>query len=169
MSDMKVVITPELVERATQRDSRHCMIAEAIKAAKPHYNNILVDLATIRWTNPKTKKRYICLTPEIAAQALVDFDQGREIEPFAFHVAPIQSTPAKKSERGKRTLSATGSQLAITGGEPLVKGHLSGSPSSHSNRKANEAKEAALVPEDASNVKRSSMSHRQYGRRLLKG
>ena len=70
MSFKKVKITRELIERATQRDSRHCMIAEAIKAANPRYLNISVDLQTIRYTDPRTRKRYTCLTSPIAGHPL---------------------------------------------------------------------------------------------------
>ena len=90
MASMKVNVTPELVERAVQRDSHHCMIAEAIKAQNPHFKNIVVDLQTIRWTNPRTGKRYICLTPEVAGTALVAFDQAEDIQPFSFYLRPLK-------------------------------------------------------------------------------
>jgi len=171
---MKVTITPELVERGVQRDSRHCMIAEAIKEENPHFKSILVDLQTIRWTNPRTGKRYICLTPEVAAALLVDFDQGRDIEPFAFSLRPSQVTPTDKVARrtgghGPKTIDG---QLTIHGGKPTRTGHLGGGSNVH---KANAAakqereRQATIPPEGASNVARSKPRYRQYGRRLLKG
>ncbi len=69
------------------------MIAEALTTAHPHFTFVLVDLATIRWSNPKTGKRYVCLTPEVAARELVRFDQGEPITPFSFGLKPIQVTP----------------------------------------------------------------------------
>lgn len=163
---LKVSITAPLIERATQRDSRHCMIAEAITAARPDFRNVQVDLATIRWTNPRTGKRYIALTPEKAAVALVEFDQGREVEPFDLSLVPIQSTPTVKSksaetraeareagrlfprqkttqDRGRRKVSVDAEGRAqIDGGQPLPTGALS-------------------------NVARSGRRYRQYGRRIL--
>jgi hypothetical protein len=170
---IKVVVTPELVERATERDSRHCMIAEAIKEAHPHFRNILVDLATIRWTNPRTQKRYVCLTPEPAAQALVAFDQGEPIEPFSFNATPIQVTANEKgdrrSERFPKRLHVHEGQTMIEGGRAIPAGHLRGS--SASGRPQNSAKladrEAAEPADGDSNVKRSGRRYRQYGRRLL--
>jgi hypothetical protein len=176
VADIKVVVTPELVERATERDSRHCMIAEAIKEAHPHFRNILVDLATIRWTNPRTAKRYVCLTPEPAAQALVAFDQGEPIEPFTFNAHVIQATPTRgptsegaASNRGRKRLTVHSGQATIDGGVPIAPGHLRGS--SASGRAQNSMRlaerEAAEPADGDSNVKRSGRRYRQYGRRLL--
>lgn len=152
-SKLKVHVTPELIGRATERDSRHCMIAEAIQQARPEYRKVMVDLATIRWTNPRTRKRYICLTPEAAAKSLVDFDQGKTVEPFSLSLEPIQVTPiarqvrakdgkpgTNRSNRGKKTLRPDGT---IEGGEPIPPGHLS-------------------------NTKLSGPNYRMYGRRLLR-
>ncbi len=176
MADIKVAVTPELVERAVQRDSRHCMIAEAIKAQNPHFTNILVDLATIRWTNPRTAKRYVCLTPEAAGKALVDFDQGHQIEPFSFGLKVMQTTPTKGSgkPRGPKQLDG---QMTIHGGQPLPGGHLRASDGSGSRTAARKRDERerdrenapAEVHGDESNVKRSTPRYRQYGRRILQG
>ncbi len=147
---LKVSVTAPLIERATERDSRHCMIAEAILAARPDFRQVLVDLATIRWTNPRTNKRYIALTPERAAVALVAFDQGQEVEPFDLTLAPIQSTPVavvkkesvsdaraagrtaatrkstRTTSRGPRTAKVDDrGRPKIEGGDPLPTGHLS--------------------------------------------
>lgn len=179
MPSMNVTITEELVERAVQRDSHHCMIAEAIKEQNPHFARILVDLQTIRWTNTTTGKRYICLTPEEAAAKLVDFDQGRPIEPFSFAMRIVQATNAKPGARGRKKLDA---QMTIQGGDPIITGHLkggdgSGTPSAARGRKHSERKATANAalktveepPSEASNIVRSSKKYRSYGRRLLKG
>jgi hypothetical protein len=142
---LKVSVTAPLIERATQRDSRHCMIAEAITAARPNFRNVIVDLATIRWTNPRTGKRYVALTPEPAAVALVAFDQGREVKAFDLALRPIQVTnikrttetraeartagrksPAQNQKRAPRKISIDAKgQPTIEGGKPLPTGHLS--------------------------------------------
>lgn len=168
MAAYKFTVTPELIDRATQRDSRHCMIAEAIKATRPDWQNIIVDLATIRWTNPRTGKRYICLTPEICGERLVDFDRGNPVEPFTFNIEPVQVTPVVRREATETRAEAraagrkhprqrrlpvgegnesraktgiTGAQHGkplIHGGEPLRAGHLSNRPDYRSH-------EAALI------------------------
>jgi hypothetical protein len=154
---IRVNVTEELVKRATQRDSRHCMIAEALALDNPTFRKIEVDIATIRWTNVRTKKRYICLTPDPAAEALIDFDQGNPVEPFAMTVTPIQVTPStrtvkkpdgthtRKQGRGRKQLRVNKQgQEVIEGGKPLP----SGAP--------------------LSNVTRSKSSHRVFGKKLLR-
>jgi len=164
---LKVAITRELIEQATERDSRHCMIAEAIKEVNPRLERVIVDLQTIRWTNPRTHKRYVCLTPEKAALALVAFDQGEEIEPFTLNLTPAQVTPTrarvrddgtelKRGEKADRQRTRTRERrgpkvlhvddqgrVHVEGGAPLPTGHLS-------------------------NVKISRNDVRLYGRRLLR-
>lgn len=84
---VKVNITQELVEQSKLADSSHCMIAEAVKIAYPDATKVSVDLQTIRFSNPAKRVRYIYLTPRLAQIALVQFDQGREVEPFSFTLA----------------------------------------------------------------------------------
>jgi len=174
MSSTRVTITPELLERGVKKDSRHCVIAEAIKEQNPHFKNILVDLQTIRWTNPRTGKRYICLTPEVASSLLVAFDQGHEIEPVAFALRPTQITASATVARrtGGHGAKAIDGQLVLHGGKPTRVGHLRGSSSvaqAARNARADRQREAAGPAEGASNVARSAARYRQYGLRLLKG
>jgi hypothetical protein len=170
---MRVTITPELLERGVQEDSRHCVIAEAIKEQNPHFKSILVDLQTIRWTNPRTGKRYICLTPEVASSLLVAFDQGHEIEPVAFSLRPSQVTTTDRvAASRKRGPTQVDGQLKITGGQPTRTGHLGGTSDVYqANRVARRERQrkSAELPGDASNVVRSKSRYRQYGLRLLKG
>lgn len=79
---VSVEVTPEIIADATREDSGHCMIAEAVKAALPHARQVSVDIQTIRYSDPRTRARYIFLTPRLAQSALVAFDAGEEIEPF---------------------------------------------------------------------------------------
>jgi hypothetical protein len=146
------------------------MIAEAIKEQNPHFERILVDLQTIRWTNPRTGKRYVCLTPEVAGAALVAFDQGHGIEPFAFSVRTTQITPTAKVARrtGGHGPKQLDGQMTIHGGRPTRTGHLGGGSSVKAADKAAK-REREDPPAGASNVVRSTSRYRQYGRRLLQG
>jgi hypothetical protein len=79
------------------------MIAEAIRAAEPRYKHISVDLATVRFTDAKKRARYMFLTPPIAQQALINFDQGRKVQPFNFILRrPAQVVMAGYDDKGKR-------------------------------------------------------------------
>jgi hypothetical protein len=171
--DKKVKVTAELIERATQRDSRHCMIAEAIKVADPKLSNISVDLQTIRYTNPRTNKRYTCLTPPAAGHALVEFDQGRPVDPFAITLRPVHvvasSAGGRQAGKGVRTAratprvrSASGGGVVVEGGPSLPRGHLGGTASGGPESRAQ------LETTAEGNVLLSSGRYRQYGLRQLK-
>ena len=164
MNALKVNVTEELIEHAIRHDSRSCMISNAIKAERPDFKNVLTDLQTIRWTNPRTGKRYICLTPLSAGRALVDFDAGRKIEPFTLLLKPAQITPAT-GNKGKRKLIHYGTQPVISGGRQLPAGHLRGSDASEEGAR----KRSVPPPADGkSNVELSRTRYRQYGLRLLR-
>jgi hypothetical protein len=85
-------VTQQIIDTAKPRDSGHCMIADAVKAAIPGAAHVSVDLATIRFSDRKIGKRYVYLTPASAQQALVAFDQGAEISPFRFRMRQAQVT-----------------------------------------------------------------------------
>jgi hypothetical protein len=95
-------ITDEMIETAIPKDSAHCMIADGLRAALPHAQQISVDLATIRYTDPRTGRRYIYLTPTPAQVALLDFDQGSKPKPFTVkaHAAQILLTSAGPKKAG---------------------------------------------------------------------
>lgn len=91
-----VQLTAEIIADGTQRDSMHCMIAEAIKKEYPNAKQVSVDLATIRFTDPKRGLRFTYLTPRIAQAHLVKFDQGKEVEPIEFKLRGAQVTRSGK-------------------------------------------------------------------------
>jgi hypothetical protein len=164
-----IEVTPDLVERATKRDSQHCMIAEAIKRKDPQrYTQVYVDLQTIRWSDRKTGKRYTALTPTVAAKLLVDFDQGKPLEPVAFAAKVIKISSAATRKRAARYDARD--QLVIDGPE-LPKAHLRGTASSGAqglrNGRVEAARAAKLPPDGASNIELSKAAYRMYGRRLL--
>lgn len=101
-------VTAEMIETAIPQNSAHCMIADGLKAARPTARQVSVDLATIRFTDPVSGRRYIYLTPRAAQLALLNFDQGRQPDPFVVQADAAQivekksraKTPSETSESG---------------------------------------------------------------------
>lgn len=100
-----VAITEEIIAASKQRDSSHCMIAEAVKAAYPDARRVSVDLQTIRFSDPRKGLRFTYLTPRTAQVALVNYDQGKLPPPFAVQLRNGQVTPiaSKAPQRGDLT------------------------------------------------------------------
>lgn len=100
-----VSVTAELIEGAIPMDSSHCMIADAIKKAVPLAKAVSVDLASIRWTDPRAGKRYLYLTPPSVQAALIRFDNGQKPEPFRFTLrnpAQVVTSGTEGTQRGGR-------------------------------------------------------------------
>jgi hypothetical protein len=89
---LTIELTKELIETAKRRDSSHCMIAEAIKEAYPSAQRISVDIITARFSDPDRGLRYTYLMPRRAQVALIDFDQGNEVETCRFRLRNAQVT-----------------------------------------------------------------------------
>jgi hypothetical protein len=89
---LTVEVTAEIIAASVQRDSAHCMIAEAIRAAYPGAVRVSADLQTIRFTDPARQRRYVYLTPRVGQVALIDFDQGDLPAPFKFRLRGAQVT-----------------------------------------------------------------------------
>ena len=89
-----VRITEEIIDHAVPRDSRHCMIADGVRAGYPQASRVSVDLATIRLTDPTTRLRYTFLTPRVVQVALVNFDRGVKPAPFDFQLRGAHVTRA---------------------------------------------------------------------------
>jgi len=126
-------VTPEMIKEGKRKDSSHCVVAEAIKAAVPTAANVSVDLATIRFSDRKRGKRYVYLTPAVAQQALIDFDQGRRLEPFKFRMRMAQVTPilaaSKKARNGTARPSARGAaKLKRRGADSGIPVKVGGTP-----------------------------------------
>lgn len=103
---MKVKIDREYIDGAIKGNSRHCMIADAIAAQVPYAKNVIVDVQSIRWTDPETEMRYTYLTPPEAQKQLVRFDAGKKVEPFVIDIGQptlIRSTHAEGDGRPRRT------------------------------------------------------------------
>lgn len=94
-----VEITQDIIDNSMRQNSGHCMIAEAIKQQVPNAKQVSVDLQTIRFSDTVKQKRYIFLTPRIAQQALIRFDQGLPVEPFEMAITPSQIVPIRQDAR----------------------------------------------------------------------
>jgi len=107
---MKIQVTKRHIETACQRNSHHCMIADAIADGVDGAKYILVDLQSIRWTDKQVKERYVYFTPPAAQDAIIAFDRGKKCQPFVFTLSnpKIKNTQrgskrdTRKSHRGKR-------------------------------------------------------------------
>jgi hypothetical protein len=113
---VKIRVTQACIDNGVQKDSHHCMIADAIKQKIPTAQFILVDLQSIRWSDSATKKRVIYLTPPSAQQALLQFDRGdKKIAPFVFSVRnPTVRDVGWQGQRSK-TASRKGKRYRKTG------------------------------------------------------
>ncbi len=137
-------VTAEIIEDAVPQDSAHCMIADALKAAMPEAQSVSVDLATIRFTDPKRGRRYIYLTPIPAQVALLDFDKGDKPEPFTVKCHAAQIVETKKARGERKAASASipeGPQTPAAGSSPSIPEAPDGmpAPSHHAKLVANPA------------------------------
>jgi hypothetical protein len=136
---VEVEVTEAVIAKAVPVDSAHCMISDAIRAAHPEFKGVATDLATIRFTDPAKRQRYIYLTPLVAVEALSRFDAGDHIEPFKFSLkAPVQvvesggrtSTKSKISEGASSTrrqgvvVTSRSTVPTVLGGAPRPMGVL---------------------------------------------
>lgn len=101
---VEVKITQDVIDTAQQRDSSHCMIADAVQKALPKARYISVDLATIRFTDVAAGLRYIYLTPRSAQKALLDFDQGKPTEPFTTRLSGAHVLLTGSARKAKASL-----------------------------------------------------------------
>lgn len=90
---MRVNVTKEHIENGVEKNSQHCMIADAIKTTYPKAQYILVDLQSIRFTDKTKGKRFTYMTPAVAQHNLLRFDQGQSVKPFTFSLTtPVKAT-----------------------------------------------------------------------------
>lgn len=80
-----VTVDAKTIATAIERNSSHCMIADAVKLAAPWASNVLVDLQSVRMTDKVRGLRYTYMTPRHAQLALIDFDRG--VKPKAFKMS----------------------------------------------------------------------------------
>jgi hypothetical protein len=90
-------LTKEDRDKAIQSNSGGCLIADEIHEKYPQFTRIVVDMATIRFSDPKRGVRYTYITPPSAQHVLLSFDQGWPhpsnitslVIKRAVHIAPI--------------------------------------------------------------------------------
>lgn len=109
-----IKVEKDVIDNAIQRESRHCMIVDAIHKKMPHVKNVQVDVATIRFTNPRVHKRYIYLTPPEAQKQILRFDAGKKIDPFVFSLNDhiIKTTTSRPKRSDTRAKKLPGSKSA---------------------------------------------------------
>ncbi len=158
-----IKVKQERIESAIKANSRHCMIADAIHEHMPHVKAISVDTATIRFSNPKTRKRYIYLTPPIAQQMILRFDAGEKITPFSFSLNDkIVREAVSKAQKTKRIEIPETEQTF----EQFAKSFLKQDPTQTSNKKVRPKKK---VSSNYRLAKTLPMQERQFGLRRLVG
>jgi hypothetical protein len=118
--------SPQLIVRVEQhaidhsipRSSSHCMIAETIRRLLPDATGVAVDLSTIRWTDPRKALRYVYLTPREAQVALIDYDRGNSIQPFAFKLHRAVQVTRGNSVRARAWRERKKAEAATAGTVP---------------------------------------------------
>lgn len=128
----KIEVTEEIIRLAVRRSSTHCMISDAVSAAIPDARNVLSDTQSIRYSNPKTGKRYVYLTPRKAMEALIAFDYGQVPAPFTLILRNPQIVPIRKNQASpvKRTVKVDvhNGNVTVEGGKTPPMAHLADRP-----------------------------------------
>src|SRR6266478_3602890 len=66
---------------------RFRMIVEAVQAALPNVTAIVVDVGSVRFTDPAKQQRYVYRTPPVCQRALSNIERGVRPRPFSFTLA----------------------------------------------------------------------------------
>lgn len=125
MRRLQFPVTKDHIASSRQANSSHCAIATALKEAYPNLKFVSVDLQTIRATDGERGERYVWFTPRPCQRLIIDFDQGKEVNPIDAvrlqYGQVIQSgRPETKKRRGRkharRELKRVGNALPIVRG-----------------------------------------------------
>ncbi len=81
-SRVKVEVVQRDIEWGIKDDSSRCVVARAIARQFPDSTRIEVDTQTIRCTSEG--KRWVWLTPLVVQNYVAQFDDGADLQPFAF-------------------------------------------------------------------------------------
>lgn len=86
VSNVRVDVTQDVLTNAVLGNSNRCAVAVALQRRFPSATHVTVDIHTMRLSIPENGKRYIFLTPGRVQQYIFDFDEGKSIKPFSFHL-----------------------------------------------------------------------------------
>ena len=111
--NLLVHVTHDLIADSVQQDSRHCMIAEAVR--NRGFKGVVVTAETISFNDGQT--RYMYPMPARIATKLLAFDAGKPVKPFditlngntalarpIYKRKPVGPATQKRAKRGKRTV-----------------------------------------------------------------
>jgi hypothetical protein len=125
-----IEVDAETIASASRCDSGQCMIAEALRKAKPEISGITVESRYIRFSDRAKGVRYLYLMPDIGYNMLQRFDNGEIVEPWKFklpsrptQVSPILSEKGKANRSGRPT-SRGGAKITEQGKNyiPTIRG-----------------------------------------------
>jgi hypothetical protein len=98
---MTVDVRQENVDTAIRGKSTKCMIVQAIERAYPTLTRIVVQKNDVRVTDPDRNVIYTFDMAPLARAAILKWDMGEQVEPFAFKLRhPIIRTRMKKQHTG---------------------------------------------------------------------
>ena len=127
----RIVVTDEHIARGIPELSSKCMVAEAMKDALPGALKPHADMQTLRYTDTKGIRRTY-LTPASVQSALVRFDAGDKVEPFAFFLdTPIQISKPTASTKAKATMrerEGHGATRTVVAGQHKAPARIGGRP-----------------------------------------
>jgi hypothetical protein len=78
---------------------RFRMIVEAVQAALPNVTAIVVDIGTVRFTDPAAQQRYVYRTPPVCQRALSNLERSVRPRPFSFTLANGSPVRRRQSRR----------------------------------------------------------------------
>ena len=97
-------VTQNNIDAGVERNSNHCVVADALKEARPDLKYIAVDIQTIRATDVSKKERYVWITPRAIQQFIIDFDRGdrSRIKPFKARLRMGQTITAGHTDKANK-------------------------------------------------------------------
>lgn len=90
-------VTAADISLAKQRESMRCVVSMAIARQVVGAENVMVDIATVRWTDRPNRLRLAYVTPASVARYVLAFDQGHNIGPFRFRLDHLAWTRPMRS------------------------------------------------------------------------
>jgi len=98
MTARRIRVTQDIIDNAIRGNSRHCMVADAIRAAGIKATRVTVDVNLLRFTERVGDEtiRWGYITPVRVQNYIVAFDAGDTIEPFAFDLKSDMRVPLSR-------------------------------------------------------------------------